>query len=236
MSPELPGSPAPAAKPARPVFDDGSLGSPLGRSATFMLFYLVLLWIAELVNAAQERQLSIDYGVIGRDPDRLVGIVISPFLHANAEHLVANATAVFTLGLVAGLYGVWRLVGILAVIIVLGGLVEWVISPSDAITVGASGVVFGLFGYLATRGIFDRRPVDIVISLGVAVAFGYSIATGIVPQDGRISWEGHLAGFVAGVLAAWLFRRRKPKATVEQASSPMDTNPTDALQLPDAKP
>lgn len=217
-----------------PALIDGSLGSPLGKAATLMLAYLVLLWVIDLINAARDRDLIADFGIVGRDPARLPGIVIAPFLHGNAEHLVANATAVFTLGLIAALYGVWRFIGIFTVIVLVGGLGLWLIAPSDAVTIGASGVVFGLFGYLATRGIFDRRPVDIVVSLGVAVAFGYSIFTGMVPQDGRISWQGHLAGFIAGVLAAWLFRKRRARrpAVTQEATSPMDTNPTDALPLP----
>lgn len=205
------GAPSPDPAETRPA--DGSLSSPLGKSATLMLAYLVLLWIIDLISAANDRRPVYEFGIIGRDPDRLTGVVIAPFLHGNAEHLVANATAVYTLGLIAGLYGIWRFVGIFTFILLAGGLALWLIAPSDAVTIGASGIVFGLFGYLATRGIFDRRPVDIVVSLGVAAAFGYTIATGMVPQDGGISWQGHLAGFVAGVLAAWLFRWRKPKAS-----------------------
>lgn len=227
MTSELPQSPS-AAEVVRadPVLTDGSLGSPLGKSATLMLGYLVLLWIVELINSARDRDLIYDFGIVGRDWGRLPSILVAPFLHGNAEHLVTNATAVFTLGLIAALYGVWRFVGIFAVIVVIGGFVLWLIAPGNSVTVGASGVVFGLFGYLATRGIFDRRPVDIVVSLGVAVAFGYTIAVGMVPQDGQVSWQGHLAGFLAGVLAAWLFRRRRPKPTADATQPLPGVTPT----------
>lgn len=213
-------------------WNSGSLRSPLGKSATLMLVYLALLWGIDVFNASHDRTLNLRLGVIGRDPERLPGILMSPFLHSSVEHLVANASALFTLGLIAGLYGVWRFVGIVGVIILLGGLGEWLISPANAVTVGASGIVFGLFGYLVTRGLFDRRPVDIVVSLGVAIAFGYTIVSGVLPQDERISWQGHLAGFVAGIVAAWFFRQRKRKQRAAGppgsagAPSPMDTNPT----------
>lgn len=201
-----------------------------------MLVYLVLLWAIDLLNASRGRDLVVEFGLIGRDPSRLLGILISPFLHGSPLHVVANASAIYTLGLVAGLYGIWRFLGIVAVIIVLGGFGLWVIAPANAVTVGSSGIVFGLFGYLLMRGLSDRRPVDIVVSLGVAVAFGYTVFSGVLPQDGHISWQGHLTGFIAGVFAAWLFRRRKrkvkPPADVAPATSPMDTNPTDTLHLP----
>lgn len=220
-------------------WDSGSLKSPLGKSATMMLIYLALLWIIDVVNNANDRSWNLDLGIAGRNPDRLVGILVAPFLHGDVAHLMANASAVFTLGLIAGLYGVRRFLGVVAVIILVGGFGLWLIAPADSVTVGASGVVFGLFGYLLTRGLFDRRPVDVVVSLGVAIAFGYTILAGVLPQDGRISWQGHLAGFFSGILAAWLFRYRKRKSKkaaqddpMSTAPSPMDDNPTDALPLP----
>lgn len=245
--PERQESPSPDRIPSAADWDSGSLRSPLGKSATMMLVYLVLLWAIDVINGSVDRKLNLDFGIVGRDPDHLLGIVVSPFLHGDVPHLMANASAVFTLGLIAGLYGVWRFLGVVAVVILLGGLGLWLISPPDAATVGASGVVFGLFGYLLTRGLFDRRPVDVVVSLGVVVAFGYTIVAGVLPQDGRISWQGHLAGFLSGIIAAWLFRRRKPKAPetpqaadtvpidTAPAPSPMFTNPTDALPVVDPR-
>ncbi|MGH3520672.1 MAG: rhomboid family intramembrane serine protease [Haloechinothrix sp.] len=236
MSSASPQGQGPSRTASTSDWDGGSLRSPLGKSATLMLVYLIVLWVVDVVNASQDRALNVQLGVIGRDPDRLIGILASPFLHGNVPHLVANASAMFTLGLIAGLYGVWRFLGIVTLILLLGGLGQWLISPPDTITVGASGIAFGLFGYLLTRGLFDRRPVDIVVSLGVAVAFGYQIVAGVLPQDGPISWQGHLAGFVAGIIAAWLFRKRRrktvaPATTATAATSPMDTAETETLPV-----
>lgn len=205
--------------------DDGSLRSPLGKSATTMLVLLVVLWVVDIANAAVDRRWNVEFGIIGRDPGHLIGIIVSPFLHANAPHLVANASALFTLGLLAGLHGIWRFFAVVGIVILLGGIVDWIFAPSDAASVGASGVVFGLLGYLVSRGLTERRPVDIVVSLGVAVAFGYHIFTGLFPDDERIAWLAHLTGFLAGMVAAWVLRRRKKKPSVPTAEQPAGPAP-----------
>lgn len=209
----------------RDGWDSGSLRSPLGKSATLMLAFLALLWLVDLLNAANDRSWNERFGIVAREPDHLLGILISPFLHGSATHVVANASALFTLGLVAALYGVWRYLGVITMIILLGGAADWLIGPAGLPAIGASGIVFGLFGYLASRGLFDRRPVDIVISLGVAIAFGYHIVAGLLPGDERIAWWGHLAGFLAGIIAAWVFRHRKREKSM--VPGPGD-NPPDA--------
>jgi membrane associated rhomboid family serine protease len=99
--------------------------------------------------------------------------------------------------------------------VLVSGLGVWMFAPSNTVTVGASGVVFGYFGYLVLRGLIDRRPVDIVVAAGVALAYGY-LLPGVLPGQERISWQGHLAGVLGGMLAAWLFRRPRP----EPASGP----------------
>jgi membrane associated rhomboid family serine protease len=89
-------------------------------------------------------------------------------------------------------------------------------------------VVFGYFGYLVLRGAIDRRPVDVLVALGVAISYGY-LLTGVLPGAEGVSWQGHLAGVIGGMLAAWLFRRRR--AAYEGAARPDADRPT-TLDLP----
>ncbi len=203
-------SPTPPSPPPDRSTDDGSLSSPLGRAAVLMVGYLVVLWVLDLVNNVQHRGLNNDLGIEPRHFDRLPEIFTAPFLHASVAHLAANAMPLFGLGLIAALTGVWRFVGVTAVIVLASGLGVWLFAPSDTVTIGASGVVFGYFGYLVTRGLIDRRPVDVVVAAGVAIAYGY-LLPGVLPGQEGISWQGHASGVVGGVLAAWLFRRRRPK-------------------------
>ena len=125
-------------------------------------------------------------------------------------HLMANSLPLLILGFLAALRGLGRFFAASLLIIVIGGIGTWFTSP-DTITVGASGLVFGYFGYVLARGLFDRRVLDIVIGIGVGIAY-YSILWGLLPNQQGISWQGHLFGLVGGVIAAWLLRRKREVA------------------------
>jgi membrane associated rhomboid family serine protease len=200
--------------------DDGSLASPLGRAATLMVAFLALLWLVELVNIISDRGLIQAGGIRARDPSSLVDIVFSPFVHGNLEHLAGNALPLFSLGFIAAVPDLRRFLLMNVVVIVVGGFGVWLFSPANSVSVGASGLVFGYFGYLALRGIVDRRPVDVVVSIGVALAYGYlmwhSIGFGVT----NISWQGHLCGLVGGMLAAIFVRRRRQRETPAEALPP----------------
>ena len=88
----------------------------------------------------------------------------------------------------------------------LAGSALWLIGRSGA-HIGASVVLFGCFGLLATRGIFERRPLTILVSLLVA-GFYSSLLWGVIPDDEGASWEGHGLGLLGGILTAWLFAPR----------------------------
>lgn len=198
--------------------EDGSLASPLGRAASLMVAVLALLWLVELVNALSGRELVQAGGIRARDPGSLVDIVFSPFVHGNLEHLAGNALPLFSLGIIAAVPDIRRFLQMNLIVIVVGGAGVWLFSPANSVSVGASGLVFGYFGYLMSRGIVDRRPVDVMVSIGVALAYGYMMWHSIGFGVTNISWQGHICGLVGGMLAAILLRRPrtsgKPDATL----------------------
>ncbi|MCT2585223.1 rhomboid family intramembrane serine protease [Actinophytocola gossypii] len=206
--------------PPPAVRDDGSLASPLGRAVSLMVGVLALLWLVELVNALSGRELTQAGGIRARDPGSLIDIVFSPFVHGNLEHLAGNALPLFSLGFIAAVPDLRRFLLMNAVVIVVGGFGVWLFSPDNSVSVGASGLVFGYFGYLLLRGIVDRRPVDVVVSVGVALAYGYLMWHSIGFGVSNISWQGHLAGLVGGMLAAILLRRRRAAPTEPAAPPP----------------
>jgi membrane associated rhomboid family serine protease len=145
------------------------------------------------------------YGITPRALDGLPGIALAPFLHADAGHLVSNMVPLIVMGTIAALRdwrGMWTA---LAVSLLASGLGVWLFSPSYSVTVGASGVVFGLFGYLLARGIVMRRIGDLLIALLLVAVYG-SMVWGIFPSQPHISWQAHLFGFAGGVAAAFMAR------------------------------
>ncbi|MDF2708264.1 MAG: rhomboid family intrarane serine protease [Nonomuraea muscovyensis] len=183
------------------------LTSALG--AVFVMVVLLgVMWGVEIVDYMLNGTLDRQFGIVGWEPDGLLGIFFAPFLHVGFGHLMANSLPLLVLGFLAALRGIGKFLGATAVIVVLGGFGTWFTSP-DTITVGASGLVFGYFGYVVGRGVFDRRLLDIAIAVGVGIAY-YSILWGLLPNQQGISWQGHLFGLLAGVVAAWLLRRKRP--------------------------
>ncbi|MFI1502939.1 rhomboid family intramembrane serine protease [Streptomyces platensis] len=176
-----------------------------------MLGWVALLWLLEGVDFATGGALD-TFGITPREPAELADVVPAAFLHFGFGHLVANTLPLLLLGLVAALRsGVRRFVAVAALIILTSGLGVWFTAAPDSNTAGASGVVFGLFGYLLVRGFIERKLLDIGIGLVVGVLYG-SILWGALPTDSGISWQGHLFGLIGGVLAAFVFRVRAPRA------------------------
>jgi membrane associated rhomboid family serine protease len=183
----------------------------MGRSAALMVAFLALLWIVQLVNAGTDYSLASSGGILPRDPGSLVDILTSPFLHGSLEHLAGNALPLFSLGVIAAIPSPKRFLLMTLVVIVAGGLGVWLFSPAGSITVGASGIVFGYFGYLVLRGFVDRRPADVVVSIGIALAYGYAMWNSVGFGIEGVSWQGHVAGMVGGLIAALVVRTRRPK-------------------------
>ncbi|GHE30889.1 rhomboid family intramembrane serine protease [Streptosporangium violaceochromogenes] len=190
-------------------------GDLLAGAAGAMMIIIVLvgaMWAIEIADYVLPAEFDL-YGIRAWDADGLGGILLAPFLHAGFGHLMANSLPLLVLGFLAALRGIGRFLLASLIIIVVSGLGVWLTSSPLVITVGASGLVFGYFGLVVARGLFDRRALDIVIGLGVVVAY-YSIIWGVLPGEDGISWQGHLFGLVGGVVAAWAVRRRRPEALV----------------------
>ncbi|MFD0733912.1 rhomboid family intramembrane serine protease [Planotetraspora mira] len=181
---------------------NGALGS-----AIVMIVLLSVMWVVEIVDYVQNGSLD-HYGIIAHEPDGLPGILFAPFLHAGFAHLMANSVPLLILGFLAAIRGISRFLTASLVIILVSGSGVWLTSPPNTLTLGASGLVFGYFGYVVARGLFDRRALDIVLGVIVAVLY-YSILWGALPSQPGISWQGHLFGLIGGVVAAWFLRRRR---------------------------
>ncbi|MFF3288372.1 rhomboid family intramembrane serine protease [Streptomyces sp. NPDC003023] len=182
-----------------------------GAAIKLMAAWVALLWALEAVDVATAHALD-SYGVVSREPGELVDVVPSAFMHFGFAHVAANSAPLLIFGFLAALGGIRRFLAVSLMIIVVSGVGVWLFSPSDANTAGASGLVFGLFGFLVVRGFVERKLLEVGVGLLVGAVWGSSILLGISPSDTGVSWQGHLFGLLAGIAAAFLFRRRAADA------------------------
>jgi membrane associated rhomboid family serine protease len=96
----------------------------------------------------------------------------------------------------------------LLTIMLLGGGLVWLFGRGGAVHIGASGVIFGLIGFLMTMGAFRREWTALIISAAVLILYGGAVQSLLVYIPGT-SWSGHLFGFISGVLAAWLTKKKR---------------------------
>ncbi|OBA63389.1 rhomboid family intramembrane serine protease [Mycobacterium sp. 1100029.7] len=175
-----------------------------------ILTFVALLYLIELVDELSRHSLDAN-GIRPLETDGLWGIVFAPVLHANWQHLMANTVPLLVLGFLMTLAGLSRFVWATAIVWILGGFGTWLIGnwgsncgPTDHI--GASGLIFGWLAFLLVFGIFVRRFWDIFIGLVVLLVYG-GVLLGAMPVLGRcggVSWQGHLCGAIAGVVAAYV--------------------------------
>ncbi len=182
--------------------------------------FVVLLWLVELFDSLTGHQLDRN-GIRPLETDGLTGILFAPLLHSNWEHLMANTGPALVLGFLMTLAGLSRFLFATAIIWIVGGFGTWLIgnvgAPSyrgvvvETNHIGASGLIFGWLTFLILFGFFTRTIWEIVI--GVVVLFVYgSILLGVLPGTFGVSWQGHLSGALAGVLAAYLLSGPERKA------------------------
>ncbi|WP_039635175.1 rhomboid family intramembrane serine protease [Streptomyces sp. 769] len=172
-----------------------------------MLGWVALLWVLEGLDTVTGNALDA-FGIQPRDPAELVDVIPAAFIHFGFGHLAANTLPLLVLGFVAALRsGIRRFLGAALLIIVVSGLGVWLMAAPHSNTAGASGVVFGLFGYLLVRGFIERKLLDVGIGVTVGLIYG-SILWGALPTTSGISWQGHLFGLIGGVLAAFVLRER----------------------------
>jgi len=192
--------------------DDPATVLAEARKALFIMAGLIaVIWIIQIVNWADHYQLTYHYGITPHDVGSLPYILTAPFLHFNWAHIEGNSGPLFIFGFIAAYRGIKKFLGVTVLIVLTSGLAAWLTESGGSVGAGASGLVFGYFGYIMVRGFFDRHAIDLLIGAVMALSFAYQF-TVLVPQAG-IGWQAHIGGLVGGVLGAWVFRDRRPSKT-----------------------
>lgn len=170
-----------------------------------LLFTMVLLaWGIEFADTVLHLfGFSLDvFGIFPRKLYGLLGVLFSPWLHGGWWHLMSNSIAFLGLGFAMSLAERNRFLRTTFYLVVLSGLGTWLIGRSGSVHIGASGLIYGYFGYLLSRAWNEKRALWMVTGIVVAILYG-SMLGGVVPSREAISWEGHLCGLIAGI---WLGR------------------------------
>ncbi len=162
-------------------------------------------WLAFAANVATGGTL-LSLGIVPRSVEGLRGVLFAPFLHANLNHLLANTLPFVVLGWLVMLRD-RRHFGRVTIAAALGsGLLSWTLGAPGSIHVGASGVIFGYLGFLMVAGWYARTVGSMLLSVTVTAVWG-GLVFGVLPSEVGVSWQGHLGGFVGGVLAARALRK-----------------------------
>ncbi|MFC5050838.1 rhomboid family intramembrane serine protease [Rubritalea spongiae] len=172
----------------------------------YLLDLVLLAWVIEAVDQFLLGGWLDRFGIHPRNPYGLIGIPLMPWLHGGFAHLSSNTLPFLTLGYIMIKSEGRRFFYSSAVIILLGGIGTWLIAGPGEVHIGASGLIYGYFGYVMTRAIIESRPLWLFTGILVALFYG-SMLFGVIPsKDLPISWQGHLTGMLAGI---WLGRRHK---------------------------
>jgi membrane associated rhomboid family serine protease len=176
------------------------IGASIHDNLPFLLGMTAMLWLLLLINAAMGYRLNI-MGIYPRHLWGLPGIFISPFLHGSSTHLFFNSIPLFALSALILINGKPFFLMVTFLLIILSGVLVWLFGRK-ALHVGASSVIMGYWSFLLLNAYEQRSPTAIILGFICAYYFG-GLLFSLFPQEERVSWEGHIFGFLSGLLVSY---------------------------------
>lgn len=168
--------------------------------ATDALWVILALWLIHGLNYLSHYRLN-HLGILPRSARGLVGILFSPFLHGDVEHLLFNSLPLFVLLDLLWLRGTHQVIQIVLAIQLLSGALVWLFARR-AYHIGASAVLCGLWSFLLVGAIRAPGIMTVVVAILCIYYVGGLGVTSWLSFDRSSSWEGHFFGFVAGLVVA----------------------------------
>lgn len=178
------------------------------QEATTLLTVVGIFWILEIIDSVFFQGNLDRFGIQPRNLVGLRGIIFAPFLHGGFGHLIANTIPFITLGWLTMIQETsdFYVVSILAAIV--GGIGVWLFAGANSIHIGASILIYGYLGFLLFRGFFQKNLPSILVSVIVFFLYG-GLVFGVLPSQVGVSWQGHLFGFIGGIIAAFAIAKEK---------------------------
>lgn len=182
-------------------------------SLVFPLFFLILIWLIKLIEILDNLDL-IYYGIYPRRFAGLIGIITSPLIHGNFNHIIDNSVPLFFLSLAVFYFYNKVAYKVFFITYFTTGIAVWLFGrPSYHI--GASGLIYGFGSFLFFSGIIRQNINLLAISLLVTFLYG-SMVWGIFPYKLGISWESHLLGGITGFLLSIVYKDEGPKPVIHE--------------------
>lgn len=164
------------------------------------LWLLLAVVAVELLNLLSLRKLN-GFGIVPREAAGLPGILLSPLLHMDLRHFFANLVPLFILCFAMGRLLPQSFWVITAAIVLGTGLLVWLLA-SRSNHIGASGLIYGLLGYLVLHGFLADNLLYFAVSIVLLLLYS-GLLWGVLPTTARTSWESHLFGLAVGLALAW---------------------------------
>ena len=173
----------------------------------YPILFVILIWLIFWIEFRFNVDLK-SFGIQPRKIEGIYGIMLSPFLHLSLEHLINNSIPLFLLS--SAIFFFYRTISwkIIFLGIFLSGLLTWIIGR-DSTHIGASGLIYVLISFIFFKGIISKNFNLMALSLIVVFIYGGTIWY-IFPIKDNMSWEGHLSGFLVGILLAFVFKKNIP--------------------------
>ena len=174
----------------------------------FPILFLIIMWMVKLIEYNFGLSFA-DYGVRPQSLSGLKGILCSPFIHKDFSHLINNSYPILILG--GMLFSFYKKIAkqLFLWLFFIAGFWLWIIGR-PSFHIGASGIIYALAAFLFISGIIRKNPRLSAVSMLIIFLYG-SMIWGVLPTEKPISWEGHLSGFMAGIIVAIFYRNEGPK-------------------------
>ena len=169
--------------------------------------FVIVIWMIYISQTTFNIPFA-QYGILPRKIAGIAGILSSPLIHADFNHLISNTPALLILSITVIYFYPNSSLKVLSLIYLLTGILVWLLAR-QVYHIGASGIIYGLLGFLFFSGVFRRDNRSIAIALLVTFIYG-GLIWGILPGVKGVSWESHLFGGITGILIAFIYRKEDP--------------------------
>lgn len=175
--------------------------------------FMFLAWMVFILEKSLHISFS-EFGLRPRDFKQWYGILTMPFLHGSLEHILANTGSFLILGAMLFYFHNDKAILLFILSYFFSGILTWLIGR-ESIHIGASAMIYAFAGYLFTAGLIGRNIRRMAVTLIIVFLYG-SMVWGMLPINERISWEGHLSGFITGLILALIFTPPAPPTFPEE--------------------